>query len=111
MPAGCSDVGALGASAQALTEIEPLHDGLDSLKAALAHTKTTLGTAQTVASQELQPAVEQIQTAFAAVQTASDGVTAKTLPEQAPAIVSALRGLKASLGPLSAALTQECPKP
>lgn len=111
MPAGCADVGALGASAQALTEIDPLQDGLDSLKAALAETKTSLGTAQTAGSKDLQPTVEQVHTALAAVQTASDGVTAETLPEHAPAIGSALRDLKASLDPLSEALTRECPKP
>lgn len=87
-----------------------MQDGLDSLKAALAHTKTALGTAQAAGSEKLQPAVEQVQTAFAAVQAASDGLTAETLPDRAPAIASALRGLKASLDPLSAALTRECPK-
>jgi hypothetical protein len=111
MPAGCADVGALGASAQALTEIDPLQDGLDAPEAALAHTKAAVGTALMAGSAELQPAVKQTHTAFAAVQAASDGVTAETLSEHAPAIASALLGLKASLAPLSATLTQECPKP
>lgn len=111
MPAGCADVGALGASAQVLTETEPLQDGIDALHAALADTKAAVATAVTAGSAELQPAVEQVRTAFAAVQAASDGVTAGTLREHAPAIASALRGLEASLAPLSATLTEECPKP
>jgi hypothetical protein len=109
-PEGCADLAALQASAQTLTGIEPLQDGTDALKAALADTKGALDTVLASVSAELQPVVEQVGTAFDAVQTASDGLTADTLTEQAPGIVAALQGLNTALTALGATLSQECPE-
>ena len=82
--AGCADVAALKSSAQTLSDVEPLQDGLNTLEAAIADTKTSLDTAVDSVTAELQPAVQQVQTQFAAVQAAAEGLTTETLRERAP---------------------------
>jgi hypothetical protein len=106
---GCADVAALKSSAQTLSDVEPLQDGLNALEAAITDTKTSLETAVVSVTAELQPAVQQVKTQFAAVQTAADGLTTDNLREKAPGVVTALRGLETALTSLTATLTQECP--
>jgi hypothetical protein len=108
--AGCTEVAALKSSVQALTDVEPLQDGLNALEASVGDTKAALDAAVASATAELQPAVEQVKTAFAAVQTAVNGVTTDNLTEKAPAIATALRGLDTALGSLGDTLTQKCPQ-
>ncbi|MFB2599225.1 hypothetical protein ACEXQE_15635 [Herbiconiux sp. P17] len=108
--AACTDAAELKSSVQALTEVEPLQDGLDALEAASAETKADVDTAVASVSGELRPAVEQVKTDFAAVQTAMNGLTTDTLQEKAPEIVTALRSLKTALSSLGTTLSQECPE-
>ena len=83
--AGCADVAALKSSAQTLSDVEPLQDGLNALEAAITDTKTTLDTAVGSVAAELQPAVQQVQTQFAAVQAAANGLTTDNLRGRPPA--------------------------
>jgi hypothetical protein len=106
----CTDLAALKASVRTLTDIEPLQDGLNALEAALADSSAALDTAVASVTDELQPPVEQVETAFTAVQTAADGLTADSLKEKAPDIVTALQGLKTALTSLAETLAQECPE-
>ena len=107
--AGCADVAALKQSAQTLSDIEPLQDGLNALEAAITDTKASLDTAVDSVTAELQPAVQQVATQFAAVQAAADGLTTDTLREKAPGVVTAVRGLETALTSLAATLSQKCP--
>jgi predicted nucleic acid-binding Zn-ribbon protein len=102
-------VAALKSSMQALSDIEPLQDGLDALEAAVADAKTALDAAAASITAELQPAVQQVQTAFEALQTAVDGLNQDNLREQAPAIGAALQGLAAAVTSLTTSATQACP--
>jgi hypothetical protein len=106
---GCADVAALKSSLDALTQVQPLQDGLTALNAAIADVKTKLDVAAASAGADLKPAVDQVKTAFAALQTAVSGVTTDNLRQKLPAISVALQQLGTSTSSLATTLTQKCP--
>jgi phage-related protein len=106
---GCADVTALKSSLDALTNIQPLQDGLTALNAAIADVKTKLDAAAASAGTDLQPAVDQVKTAFTALQTAMNGVTTDNLKQKLPAISTALQQLGTSTKSLATTLAQKCP--
>ena len=106
--AACADAAALKASLEALTQVEPLQDGLTALNAAIAEARSSLDTAVASASAAVEPDVEQVRTAFADLQTAASGLTADNLREKAPSIATALRQVATATSALGATLSQRC---
>ena len=74
-PSACTDVMALQESVTALTQVDPVNDGVDALKSAAATVKTDLETALSAVSSELKPAVDQVKTAFDGLEIALEGVS------------------------------------
>ncbi len=104
----CADVTALQDSLTALTDVDPLADGTDALKAAITDVKSSLDAAAASASATLQPQVDDVKTAFASLQTAVTGLTADNLTQKAPEIKSALTELGAATKTLGTSITDNC---
>ena len=63
-PDGCAEVATLKDSLTALTQVEPVNDGLDALQSAVDTVKTDLQSAAAAVSDALKPSVDQVQTSF-----------------------------------------------
>jgi flagellin-like hook-associated protein FlgL len=74
-PSACSEVMALQTSLTALTQVDPVNDGVDALKSAAATVKTDLEAALSAVSSELKPAVEEVKAAFDSLDSALKGVS------------------------------------
>ena len=61
---GCDEVHALQDSLTALTQVDPLSDGTEALKAAATQVRTDLDATVSAVSSELKPSVDQVKTAF-----------------------------------------------
>ena len=72
-PSACTDVMALQASLTALTQVDPVNDGVDALKSAAAEVKTDLEAALSAVSSELKPAVDEVKTAFDGLEIGAQG--------------------------------------
>ena len=106
---GCSELATLKDSVTALTQIEPLQDGLDALNASVATVKTDLQSAAGAVSADLQPSVDQVQSAFDQLEASLQGVTTDNLAASATEIGTALTAVGTSLTGLETDLTEKCP--
>lgn len=106
---GCAEVATLKDSLTALTQIEPLQDGLDALESSVATVKTDLQSAASAVSDELKPSVDEVQSSFDQLESSLQGVTTDNLAASATAIGSALTGLGTSLTDLESELSEKCP--
>jgi len=106
---GCAELAALETSLEALSNVEPLQDGLNALESALADSKTKLTAAASAASETLRPSVEDVQTAIDQLQSALQGVTSSDLAASATAIGTALAGVGSAATNLKSTLSQDCP--
>src|SRR5512132_793797 len=76
---GCAELATLKDSLTALTQVEPVADGLTALQSAVATVKTDLQSAATAVSEALKPSVDQVQSSFDQLENALQGVTANNL--------------------------------
>jgi hypothetical protein len=106
---GCAELATLKDSLTALTQVEPVQDGLSALQSSVATVKTDLESAATAVSEALEPAVDQVQTSFDALENALQGVTANDLADSATEIGTALTGVSTALTDLESELTDKCP--
>ena len=72
---GCAEAAALKESLTALTNVDPVNDGLDALKSAATNVKTELDATVSAVSSELQPAVDQVKMAFDDLETTLNGIS------------------------------------
>ena len=106
---GCDEVHALQDSLTALTQVDPLSDGTEALKAAATQVRTDLDAAVSAVSSELKPSVDQVKTAFDGLESAIAGVSsAGTIGEGATAISTSLTQLGTALTSLSTEVGQIC---
>jgi hypothetical protein len=108
-PAGCAELATLKDSVTALTQVEPVQDGLNALQSAVASVKTDLQSAAAAVSDELKPSVDQVQSSFDQLESSLQGVTANTLAASATEIGTALTAVGTSLTGLQSELSQKCP--
>jgi hypothetical protein len=106
---GCEEVATLKDSLTALTQVEPVQDGLDALESSAATVKTDLQSAASAVSDELKPAVDEVQTSFDQLESSLQGVTTDNLAASATEIGTALTALGTSLTDLESKLTEKCP--
>ena len=91
---GCDEVHALQDSLTALTQVDPVSDGTDALKAAATQVGTDLDAAASAVSSELKPSVDQVKTAFDGLASALAGVSSGGgLGEAATAVGASLTQL------------------
>jgi len=108
-PSACTDVMALQGSLTALTQIEPVNDGVDALKSAAADVKTDLEAALSAVSSELKPAVDQVKTAFDGLESALEGVSSSGgLGAAATEVGTAMTQLGSASTNLSTAVGDVC---
>jgi len=106
---GCSEAAALEDSLRALTNVDPLNDGLDALNSAAAEVKTDLDATASAVSAGLEPAVDQVETAFDDLETTLEGITdAGGLGAAASEVGSALSRLGTALTGLSDEIAKDC---
>jgi putative N-acetylmannosamine-6-phosphate epimerase len=106
---GCAELATLKDSLTALTQVEPLQDGLTALESAVATVKTDLQGAVTAVSDALKPSVDQVQSSFDLLEEALQGVTANNLAASATEIGTALTAVGTALTDLESELTEACP--
>jgi hypothetical protein len=106
---GCAELATLKDSLTALTQVEPVQDGLTALQSAAASVKTDLQSAAAAVSDELKPSVDQVQSSFEQLESSLQGVTANTLAASATEIGTALTAVGTSLTGLQSELSQKCP--
>jgi len=106
---GCAELATLKDSLTALTQVEPVQDGLNALESAVATVKTDLQSAATAVSDELKPTVDEVQSSFDQLENALQGVTDDTLAASATEIGTALTAMGTSLTDLEAQLSEKCP--
>jgi hypothetical protein len=106
---GCLEASELKDSLTALTQVDPVNDGVDALKSAAAEVRTDLDAAASTASSEIRPAVDQVQTAFGGLETTLQGVSSSGgLGAAATQIGTSLAELGTALTSLSTELGQIC---
>jgi len=93
---GCAEVATLKDSLTALTQVEPVQDGLDALQSAVATVKTDLQSAAGAVSDALEPSVDQVQSSFDQLETSLEDVTADNLAASATEIGTALTAVGTS---------------
>ena len=106
---GCAEVATLKDSLTALTQVEPVNDGLDALESSVATVKTDLQAATAAVSDALAPSVDQVQSAFDQLESALQGVTADNLAASATEIGTALTAVGTSLTDLESEMSDRCP--
>ena len=106
---GCAELATLKDSLTALTQVEPVQDGLTALQSAVATVKTDLQSAATAVSDELEPSVDQVQSSFDQLEDSLQGVTANNLAASATEIGTALTAMGTALTDLEADLSERCP--
>lgn len=106
---GCAELATLKDSLTALTQVEPVQDGLTALQSSVATVKTDLQSAASAVSEELKPSVDQVQSSFDQLENALQGVTANNLAASATEIGTALTAVGTALTGLESDLTEECP--
>jgi len=106
---GCAEVATLKDSLTALTQVEPVQDGLTALQSSVATVKTDLESAATAVSEALEPSVDQVQSSFDALENVLQGVTANDLADSATEIRTALTGVGTALTDLESEITDKCP--
>ena len=106
---GCAELATLTDSLTALTQVEPVQDGLTALESSVATVKTDLESAATAVSEALKPSVDQVKSSFDALENALQGVTANTLADSATEIGTALSGVGTALTDLESELAEKCP--
>ena len=106
---GCAEVATLKDSLTALTQVEPVQDGLDELQSAVATVKTDLQSAASAVSDALEPSVDQVQSSFDQLETSLQDVTADNLAASATEIGTALTAVGTSLTDLKSELSEKCP--
>ena len=107
---GCAEVATLKDSLTALTQVEPVQDGLDALQSAVATVKTDLRSAADAVSDALEPSVDQVQSSFDQLETSLEDVTADNLAASATEIGTALTAVGTSLTDLESELSEKCPE-
>ena len=108
-PAGCAEAAALKDSVTSLTEVSPVNDGLDALKAAAADVKTDLDATVSAVSSELQLSVDEVKSAFDDLESTLGGISdAGSLGAAATEVGTELTQLGTALTGLSAAIDQDC---
>ena len=106
---GCDEVHALQDSLTALTQVDPVSDGTDALKAAATQVGTDLDAAASAVSSELKPAVDQVKTAFDGLESALAGVSSGGgLGAAATAVGTSLTQLGTALTGLTTEIGQVC---
>jgi predicted trehalose synthase len=105
---GCAELATLRGSLTALTQVEPVNDGLDALESSVATVKTDLQNAATAVSDALEPSVDQVQSSFDQLEDALQGVTADNLAASATEIGTALTAVGTALTDLESELTDTC---
>ena len=106
---GCTELATLKDSLTALTQVEPVQDGLNALESAVATVKTDLQSAASAVSAELEPSVDQVQSSFDQLESSLQGVTTSNLAASATEIGTALTAVGTALTDLESELTQKCP--
>ena len=106
---GCAELATLKDSLTALTQVEPVQDGLTALQSAVATVKTDLQSAASAVSEELKPSVDQVQSSFDQLENALQGVTANNLAASATEIGTALTAVGTALTDLKSELAEKCP--
>jgi CHASE3 domain sensor protein len=106
---GCAELATLKDSLTALTQVEPVQDGLDALQPAVATVKTDMQSAATAVSEALKPSVDQVQSSFDQLENALQGVTANNLAASATEIGTALTAVGTALTGLESELAEKCP--
>ena len=106
---GCAELATLKDSLTALTQVEPVQDGLTALQSAVATVKTDLQSAAAAVSDELKPSVDQVQSSFDQLESSLQGVTANTLAASSTQIGTALTAVGTSLTDLTSELSEKCP--
>ena len=106
---GCAELATLKDSLTALTQVEPVQDGLTALQSAVATVKTDLQSAASAVSEELKPSVDQVQSSFDQLENALQGVTADNLAASATEIGTALTAVGTALTDLKSELAEKCP--
>lgn len=108
-PPGCAEAASLKDSLTALTEINPVDDGLDALKGAAADVKTDLDATVSAVSSELQPSVDEVKSSFADLESTLGGISdAASLGAAATEVGTELTKLGTALTGLSTAIDQDC---
>ena len=106
---GCDEVHALQDSLTALTQVNPLSDGTEALKAAATQVRTDLDAAVSAVSSELKPSVDQVKTAFDGLESAIAGVSSGGgVGEAATAVSASLTQLGTALTGLTTEVGQIC---
>jgi CHASE3 domain sensor protein len=106
---GCAELATLKDSLTALTQVEPVQDGLTALQSSVATVKTDLQSAASAVSEELKPSVDQVQSSFDQLENALQGVTANNLAASATEIGTALTAVGTALTDLKSELAEKCP--
>ena len=106
---GCAELATLKDSLTALTQVEPVQDGLTALQSSVATVKTDLQSAASAVSEELKPSVDQVQSSFDQLENALQGVTANNLAASATEIGTALTAVGTALTGLESELAEKCP--
>ena len=106
---GCTEAAALKESVTTLSEVNPVNDGLDALKADAAKVKTDLDATVSAVSSELQPSVDEVKTAFGDLEATLGGISnAGGLGAAATKVGTDLSQLGTALTGLSSAIEQDC---
>jgi len=105
----CAALEALKGSVTALTEVQPVQDGLTALQDAVTQVKDDLATAKDAVSTAMAPAVDDVQSAFVQLESALQGVTTSNLATSATEIGTALVGVGSALDNLKTELADRCP--
>jgi putative N-acetylmannosamine-6-phosphate epimerase len=106
---GCAELATLNDSLTALTQVEPVQDGLNALESAVATVKTDIQSAASAVSAELEPSVNQVQSSFDQLESSLLGVTTSNLAASATEIGTALTAVGTALTELESELTEKCP--
>ena len=106
---GCAELATLKDSLTALTQVEPVQDGLTALQSSVATVKTDLQSAASAVSEELKPSVDQVQSSFDQLEDALQGVTANNRAASATEIGTALTAVGTALTDLKSELAEKCP--
>jgi hypothetical protein len=106
---GCDEVHALQDSLTALTQVDPLSDGTEALKAAATQVGTDLDAAASAVSSELKPSVDQVKAAFDGLESAIASVSSGGgLGEAATTVSTSLTQLGTALTSLTTEVGQIC---
>jgi hypothetical protein len=109
MESGCAEANALKDSLTALTQLNPVGDGVDALRSAAAEVGTDLDAAVSAASSNLQPAVDRVSTAYGNFEAAREGVSSEEgLGAAATGVGSALNELGTALTGLRMEISENC---